>query len=48
MGRKDRILVEDEERFKHLQLMLVRNRTPDLIIELSIRERLSGLQALIR
>jgi len=42
------VLIEDEERLKHLRLVLVRHCAPDAVVQLLVCEWLLGLQALIR
>ena len=41
-------LVEDQEALQHLQLVLVRCRAPDLVVQLVVRQRLLRLQTLVR
>ena len=52
IGREERsetdILVEDEETLKDLDVLLISHGPPDAIEELFVRERLNGLQPLIR
>ena len=37
-GRQD-VLVEDQETLQHLQLVLVRRRAANLVVQLLVRER---------
>ena len=41
-------LVEDQEALQHLQLVLVRHSSPDLVVQLLISERLLSVKALVR
>ena len=42
------VLVEDEERLEDLEIVLVRDRLPDLVVELLVRERSLRLESLVR
>ena len=47
-GRQKHVLVENQETLQHLQLVLVRRRTADLVVQLLVRERRCRLEALVR
>ena len=44
---RERALVEDEEALEDLEILLVEYSTPDAVVELLIRERSLGLEALV-
>ena len=47
-GKNGHALVEDQETLQHLQLVLVRRRPPNLVVQLLVAQRLRRLQALVR
>lgn len=47
-GNQGFSLIENQEAFKDLELMLIRDGTTDLIVQVFIGHRLCSLQALIR
>ena len=47
VGLED-MLVEDEERLEHLEIVLVRNCLPDLVVQLLVRERSLRFESLVR
>lgn len=42
------LLVKDEESFQDLQIVLVGDSSAELVVQLGVRKRLHGLQALVR
>lgn len=46
--RLEDVLVEDEEGLEHLQLVLVRDRAPQAVVQLRVRQRLLRRQPLVR
>ena len=44
----DSLLVEDEEALEYLQLMLIRDSTSDLVVQLVVRKDLDCLESLVR
>ena len=48
MRNRNSALVEDQECLKDLQLVLVGHGTPDLVVQLLVGERLTGMETLVR
>ena len=47
IGLED-VLIEDKERLEDLEIVLVRDRLPDLVVQLLVRERSLRLESLVR